>query len=354
MEVYQISIVDPFHEESVETYLNNHPEASLFHSVDWARVLTLSYHQLKPRFLVVTNKKDQVRGVLPLFKVESPITGQRLVSLPFTLYAGALADLPEVEQLLYQNAIEYLRVYNAQYLEIRTTRPYLPQKQFKHISSYVNHVLDLQGELGVIYKRFSRSNVRQHLQKLEKLPVKVTARQDREALKIFYRLYLFTRKKIGLPPQPFSFFKFMREVLVPKGKMNIYLAESNGRFIGTILVLYSRQVVHMEYSGIDYNAMELKPTFALFWQVIQDAHARRFRSVEFGGSPISHQTLRRFKNHWGAREEPLYHHFYPEVRGISGRWEKKNGTQFIQKIVRLTPQPVLSQMGKIIFRHLGG
>jgi len=215
-------------------------------------------------------------------------------------------------------------------------------------------VLDLQPGLDAIYRKFSRSNVRQHLQKLEKLPVRVVVRQDKEALRTFYRLYQITRKKIGLPPQPFKFFRYMQKVLAPRNKLNIYLAEAEGKPIGGVLVLYSSHTVHMEYSGMDYNAMAFKPTFALFWQIIQDAANQGFRSVEFGGSPISHESLRRFKRHWGAREVPLYHHFYPEVRGISGRWEQRHGVQFIQKIIRYAPQPVLSGMGRIIFRHLGG
>lgn len=346
--------VDPFRAPEWDRYVNQHPEGNLFHSTAWAKVLLKSYPQLEPRYLMAKDAHGTVQGVFPLLRVQSFFTGTRLVSLPFTLHAGPLTSSSHCEQALVQSALEIARLCQVNYLEIRSLQKEMREREFKPVSNYVTHFLELTDNPEQLLKKFSRSNVRQHIGKLKNLPLTVRRGTDKAAVNIFYQLYLHTRKRIGLPPQPFDFFMEINNQLVARDLGAFYLLYYQKKPIASVLALFSRHQYRLEYSGTDYRYQHAKPMIALFWHIIQEAAATGKNYVEFGGSPRSHHSLRRFKNHWGAIEKPIYHFFYPEVQGISGNWQEKRGHRFVETVFKHTPKKVLPGIGKMIYRHLGG
>src|SRR5579863_608918 len=70
--------------------------------------------------LIATNKAGGVSGFLPLCLMKSPLTGRRLVGLPFTDICPFLAEDEESANQLIDEAIELARQQKVKYLELRT------------------------------------------------------------------------------------------------------------------------------------------------------------------------------------------------------------------------------------------
>src|ERR1035437_4490887 len=77
-------------------FVHRHPHGSPFHLIDWKKSIeeTFGYRP----FYLIALEADQVRGVLPLFFVENLLVNRALISSPFAVYGGVLADSPAVRE----------------------------------------------------------------------------------------------------------------------------------------------------------------------------------------------------------------------------------------------------------------
>jgi hypothetical protein len=89
----------------------------VYHTAVWGR-LVRDAGNYESCFLTA-REGDQIRGLLPLLFVKSWLTGNRLVSLPFSDVCYPLADSPEVERSLLLKALSISKEKRAGYLEIR-------------------------------------------------------------------------------------------------------------------------------------------------------------------------------------------------------------------------------------------
>ena len=74
--------VSPLEKPGWDKMVMTHRDASFFHSKSWAGVLHDTYGHTPHYFC--TGNDEQLSAVLPVMEVNSPLTGRRGVSLPFT------------------------------------------------------------------------------------------------------------------------------------------------------------------------------------------------------------------------------------------------------------------------------
>src|ERR1043166_8084458 len=92
---------------------------SFSHDQAWLDLIVKLYgYSLFP--LTTFNADGQVNGFLPLCLVQSPLTGRRLVALPFSDSCPLLAEDDASAQALIDQAVELARRKNVRYLELRT------------------------------------------------------------------------------------------------------------------------------------------------------------------------------------------------------------------------------------------
>jgi hypothetical protein len=70
-----------------------------------------------------------------------------------------------------------------------------------------HHVVPLHPDIAVVERNFRKSQVRRGIAKARRGRVRVERRTDDEALKVFYRLHVGTRKRQGVPTQPKRFIR---------------------------------------------------------------------------------------------------------------------------------------------------
>ena len=85
-----------------DRFVLDHPHGSPFHLIAWKESIEATFGY-QPKYLVAVTG-DQVCGVLPLFLVSNMLTGKRLISSPFAVYGGILADSDETRQALLNQA----------------------------------------------------------------------------------------------------------------------------------------------------------------------------------------------------------------------------------------------------------
>ena len=116
-----ISLLD--HQESEwNVYVDKNPAASIYHRAEWREVVQKTYGH-ESFYFVARDIENNIVGILPLIRLSSHLFGDFLVSMPYFMRGGAIADHPEIEQILMQQANHHAASLGIDHIEYRDDTP---------------------------------------------------------------------------------------------------------------------------------------------------------------------------------------------------------------------------------------
>ncbi|HLV97923.1 MAG TPA: GNAT family N-acetyltransferase [Ktedonobacterales bacterium] len=305
--------------------------------------------------LTTTNTNGEISGFLPVCTLRSPVTGKRLVALPFSDHCPLLvADGTSAEELVEQ-ALRLAGEQNARYLELRTgNHPALAARSdLAESALYVRWLLWLQADPDGVWAGLSKS-VKQMIRKSQKMGVTVRLAERREEMAHYYRLHLQTRtKKHGMPSQPQRFFFGLWDAFAASGALQLLLAEHEGRVIAGMILLASGSTIRDAYSASDASTLSLAPNNLLMWQAITWGCAHGYRTLDMGRTACDNEGLMSFKRRWGAIKEPLAYYYYPRMDGLASTPEQSWKFRLLTNCWRQMPLQVAGPLGGHLYKHLG-
>lgn len=329
-------------------YISNQPNASIYHTLEWKNVLEKSFGY-KP-FYFIALENNQITGVLPSFEIKSIVFKKRLVSLPFSQVTKILYDNENILNELINFAYEFYEKGNYEYIEIKHGKNFLTLNK---VENFYETTLNLDTSLDTIWKNFDAGSVRWGIRKAQKNNVEIKTDKDLKDIKNFYRLFAFTRKRLGVPVYSFPFFQNMFDLL--KEKVKLYLAYYNNICIAGIIVFYFNKIATYAYSASinKREFLKLQPTNLLLWTAIKDAHLNHYKLFNFGITHISNQGLLNFKKRWGTitKKIPYYYIINQNKIPIIDRESKK--VKIVSDIFRKLPMPIYKLISRIIIKGLG-
>jgi len=340
-----------------DKFVESHPNGWITHLSGWQRVLEKSFPHIEGCHLASMGKRNnRITAVLPLYLVRSWLTGDRLVSSPFaTLSDPLISDERQLPELM-EKAINLYNDQCASYMEIRalSTTDLLGDSRFGRSDRYVQHSIDLTVDTERIFKSFHRTCVRQRINRAATSEIEIKVGKTIEDLKKFYELYLLTRKRLALPPQPFKFIKSLWEIFAPQDNVELLLAVLNGQLIGGILFIKYRNKVSAEFAATDEAFKNVSPNHLLFWEGMKKYRDAGYRIFDFGRTAKDNQTLMDFKRHWGAKISDLPVFFYPKDRASALTDPKKSKKiLLVSKICQKINGKPYQWFGNFCYRHLG-
>ena len=104
-----------------DAYVAAHPGGSFFHRFGWKRVMANAYGY--PGHYLLAERAGRLAGVLPLGEVRHLLFGHTLISVPFCVGGGVLADDPGTERLLGDEGAALAERLGVDYLELRNAAP---------------------------------------------------------------------------------------------------------------------------------------------------------------------------------------------------------------------------------------
>ncbi len=352
----KINVINPSHDSRWDEFIKKHPLGCVFHHSAWKEVIENTFPQVKPFYFIVEDANGSIRGGIPLFFVKSWITGSRLVSLPFSLYCDPLIYSKEIFKLLLDGIVSKQREFGAAFVAIRTrfASDLFKDTEFKEFRGYKNHTLPLDSNLEIMKKSFHRTCVRQRINRAEQSNLTAMEASSETDIETFYELHCMSRKKFGLPPQPYQFYKNMWEILYPKNMLGVLIAKYENQPVCSLLFLKYKQRIHAEYMGTNDAFLNYSPNILLFWKAIQKAKIEGYKFFDFGGSSASNFDLINFKRRWGTVEEDIPHYSFPCTRGLSAEVEQSNKYRILVQLSHKMPDRLFKLTGQFLYRHLGG
>jgi FemAB-related protein (PEP-CTERM system-associated) len=305
--------------------------------------------------LTTTDKEGRITGFLPLCSVNSPLTGRRLVSLPFSDQCPLLAVDETSANDLVEQAIGLARQRKVKYLELRAgANELLAQRSdLTESNLYANWAVPLSERAEDAWSQL-RKPVQHQIKKSQKKGVQIRVAEKREDMFLYYNMHLQTRaKKHGMPVQPRKYFATLWDTFAASDTLRLLLAEYEGNTIAGIILFASGTTLHYSYGASDEKYLKLAPNNLLFWHAITWGCEHGYKTFDLGRTARDNEGLMEFKRRWGAVEEPLPYYYYPQSAGLASTSESSRKFRLLTTTWRKLPLSVTTPLGGWLYKHMG-
>jgi len=333
----EISIHEWFH------FTNTIKVKDIFLYPGWLLALRDTYHF--PIKVVSLKVKSKITCAIPMMKVIDFKGKKRWVSLPFSDYCHISTQNPIARDAFLELFTQYAGV-KAEY-EFRdgiTADGFIQSK-----TDYL-HLISLEPELQKNEEKFSK-NHRRSLKKAKRAGSEIRFRKDLGGLRDFYRLHIMTRKRMGLPVQPWRFFKNIHHHIIDAGHgfiINCYLDE---RCISGVMCLHWGDVLTMKFNASDNQHLSLRPNHLVYWEAIRWGIENGYKTLDLGKTDISNEGLQRFKLSWGAEEKVLIYNHLNLFGNLKNESDHDHGIlRLVSHAIQAGPDFLCRGIGEVFYR----
>jgi CelD/BcsL family acetyltransferase involved in cellulose biosynthesis len=326
------------------SFLDANTDINIFYHPAWLQLMTECYGY-RSFVLALADATGGLSVAVPLMEVSSPLTGRRWISLPFSDYCRPLS---KDESSLKDFTGQVVRLVESEQVPVLELREMYPAHPSLHTySNHVMHKLDLSPGYDATWKgvhAMHRRNVRVALDN----GVEVICGDKTEHMAEFYRLHLHTRRRQGVPIQPWKFFVSMKKLLLDQGNGFLLLAYKNQRCIAGALYLHWKDTLTYKYGASTEDSLKYRPNNLIMWTAIQRACEQGYRYFDMGRTDLANGGLRTFKSRWGAVEIPLAYSSTNSTHATEGRL-----AHYMHFVIKKSPSWVCRLSGELLYRHFG-
>ncbi|MCY2958267.1 MAG: FemAB family PEP-CTERM system-associated protein [Planctomycetota bacterium] len=297
-----------------DAFVSRHPLGTFFHLSGWGRVVRETYKH-EQRYLVVEQGRRWL-GVLPMFLTKSPFLGRNLISVPYGVYGGVLADTDAAQVALLAHA-EMIGKENCVngFVELRHLGVRAGDRSQSNL--YVTFRTDLPEDealvMAAIPKR-ARAEVRRARQPLDLTstdPKKrkgygIQMRSDCSVEELFL-LFAENKRRLGSPALPRRWFQglvdeFGKSVVIHRA------IDVNGATLAAVMSFCFKDTVYAYYSGSLTGVNHTGVNNFIYCGIMEWAVRAGYSRFDFGrsreGSGPAH-----FKENMGFTAEPLRYEY---------------------------------------------
>ena len=346
MPVYTL---DPLRDPRWPEFLDRDSSASVFHSRGWLDALRRTY-DYEPIAYTTTPPGAELANGLVFCRIDSWLTGRRLVSLPFSDHSEPLVDSEEELHYLLGVLKRDLRRENWKHIEIRPLRRLVGSPAcFEKSDVFHFHRLDLRPPIEALLRSFHKTSVQAQIRRAEREALTYEVGRSGELLRKFYHLLLLTCRRKQLPPQPIAWFHHL--IGGVGDGLNIHVASKDGRPIASILTLSFKRTLVFKYGCSDTGFNNLGGTHSLLWKAILEAKREGLHEFDLGRSDLDTPGLVTFKDRWGTTRSVI--NYLRCSRSPASSVRMAWPTRIAKPVFARIPDRFLIAAGEKFYRHMG-
>lgn len=273
-----------------------HRYGSPFHLISWKKTIEETF-RYRPAYLAAM-EGDRIQGILPLFYVRNPVIGKALISTPFAVYGGVLAESPAVARRLYERAKRLGTKLSVDYIELRNAfaEQCVGEPNVSRYVTFVQQVGPDEESLLAELPKKTRNTVRKSLKQPFTIEYRVTDPAN------FDRVHSRNMRRLGTPSFPRKYFERLQANF---GHMvDIREVRLGCEVVAVSLSFLFRDQMHTYHAAADtrYNAMA--PNTFLYYDHLRWAGQNGYKLFDFGRSKRDTGPFE-FKKHWNTSMREL-------------------------------------------------
>lgn len=344
--------LDPTKDSRWAELVERHPRASVFHTVGWLEALRRTYGY-EPVVFTTSSPTGDLKNGLVFCRINSWLTGRRLVSLPFSDHCEPLCDSNEDLNFLIRHLQTAMEQEGWKYLEARPINWNFGQADdgvgFLPAATFLLHTLDLHPDLKEVFRSLDKDSVQRRIKRAHRAGLVEKCGRSDDLLKEFYDLFEMTRSRHRVPPTPYAWFRNL--IHCQDKALEIRVAYKDETPIAAILTLQFRDVVYFKYGCSDTRFKKFGATPWLLWRAITAGKLNGANQFDMGRTEEDNAGLLAFKNHWVPTPKRLVYWKFPYSSYLDSfdNWKLK----IAKHIFSYMPDRLLKMTGRLIYRHIG-
>lgn len=164
--------------------------------------------------------------------------------------------------------------------------------------------VDLSVSIEELQNRLKKGH-REAIRQAERRGVSIIEAKTESDIEEFYNVILEELvQRTGIYKPPYSHFKAIWDVLVPKKMAKIFFAKYENKKIGTLINFYYKDIVFLGHMAILREFTKLRPTNILIWHTMLNGKQLGYTTLDLTGMPGNREHgIYRFKEGWGVKLE---------------------------------------------------
>jgi len=291
-----VELLDDQTHREWDAFVQDHAQGSPFHLVSWKTTIEESFGY-KP-FYLVARQAGRICGVLPLFAVENAVIGRVLISTPFAVYGGILADGEASKRALYDRAREVGGELEVQHIEFRNAFPEQCVGE-PNVTRYVSFAQPLLPDADATLESIPKKT-RNLVRKALKQPFRMT--YGVQNLNHFEDLYATNMRRLGTPCFPSKYFANLVKNF--GGMVDVREVWLDDKPMAASLNFLFREEMHIYYAAADTRFNALGPNTFMYYEHLCWAGKNGYKSFDFGRCKRGTGVFE-FKRHWNTTMREL-------------------------------------------------
>ena len=320
---------------------------TFFHTTAWMTSVRDTFGH-RPRYLHA-QRDGRIVGILPMFEVRSLLAGRLLVSVPYAVVGGVLADDSAVARALLDRAVEMADRDGVCCLDLRSTRPIHDDLPIN--DSYVGfwrRLPDRVEDVATWIPRKARA-VGRHARERHDLRVEF----DDRHLRAVWRLYSRSMRRLGSINYPYRFFESLISNTPCEHLVSLVL-DGDQPVAGLVSFLFQDAVIPY-FAGCDERVNRLGGNHLAYLSLMERAVEMGFRVFDFGRSRTANSGSFNFKKFHGFTPRPLgYQYYVPSGRRRPDLTPSNPRYRVGRKLWRRLPLWATRPMGAALSKHIPG
>ena len=330
--------------EDWDKFVYAHPNTISWHVFDFYKVIEMNYQIIYYPLAVYDTEK--ICGILPLYHVKTTLTKDLLISCPYVVAGGIIADDAEVRKTLLDKAVELSKQHNS-------CRIILKQYKIKNDldlltdDNFYNCELNLAQSESELWEGFHENNKHNILQ-AEKY--ELVLEYPSTDIDSFYNVVFTQHHKKGIPCPS-------RKWIESKWKFGDYsykigLLKFKGKTVAVTMTKQFKKTVSFPYSAILVQDPQHKMfMYKLYWELIKRLSNEKLEIFHSGRIPKT-GIADEYRLGWGGTKHTYYYQYYPNT-GAKTEFAVKRGKKRVlfEKVWRMMPKWFVRMIGPAIVKQ---
>jgi len=318
------------------------PDTTLYHRGSWVELLRTA-HRINIQIATLEYGGEPVAGCL--FATAARPFARRLIALPDSERCGPLAKDEESRDAFLSALASHPGARGG--FEIHGAAG--PPAPWETVDTFAQWTVEMQRPLEKLHQALDR-DVRRNMRHAVEAGISVESGRSLEYLRRFYRLHLDTRRRLGVPPRPFRYFKLLHQIFSRTDALSVWIARLRNSDLAGLVMLQDGEVLYAKMNARSIDC----PNGAnhLMFVSAMDEFAGRVRCWDLGRVDIRNRGLRDFKKRLGATSTPLPYAYFPRAPHNISSEVLSGPTQLLSQAWRRLPLWTTRVLGTVVYGFL--
>ncbi len=283
-------------------YVENHAQGTIFHTLGWRDAVRQVFHH--EDLYLTAMRRGAIVGALPLFLVKSRLAGRMLVSVPYGVGGGILAQDAEACSALFGVAQKMAEARKCRAIDLRSEQASI--LGIPTIDRYVGFRREMPEDPRDVLSwlpRKARAAARNARNKFQ-----LTISFGDEHLETVWRLYTLSMRRLASLAYPFAFFEKL--IAYTPNQHLVSLVRWNGCPIAGLVSFLFRDRVLPYFIGTTDDARRCSAANFIYLTAMERGVSDGYRVFDFGRTRRDNAGSFDFKRFNGFSPEPLGYQMY--------------------------------------------